>query len=384
MSSRGLQRRTARYDLNVIDNNFNDETTRTNYNAILAVEKTNEAFVDDNMFQHYNLNFATSFDDCYAEPVDSSSGVCFNDNPKCTAIIINGFCSNCLEQLLGIRIAETFLSDNITAYRQNLAFSTNSKIKGPTKIFPVLSMQGKLTISDLKPITSDQPETLNNIQTLLTQLSASGAQNSSNSSVTNHYLAIAIHYQKCHASIVKRMASEIKKTDVQVIFTDGYKPKNKLSSLLFNKAEQNTSFRSLMVGVESFSNIVDMYLMKLFLPNIFKLPVENDATFATVPNVQIIDGWFHYGLGTGNHCIPTQIKDDLVKKHIIVPGPLFKTYLGNYSYWQLRPLTLNAEFDGVCNNALAVVHNSKNRFLPVASAMDFVSDDYSSSLYRNY
>lgn len=373
-SNRGITRATGGLAIDV-ETEYGDDEDDKKILDLLA-KNTDFKLVSDNLFSCYDFSVASDGDLCTLDTKDSpDSAPCFNDNPNCGHLVINGFCNKCLEALLKLKVCNSYQIYAGQSHRQCFPFSL-IQINEPKQIFPLLSLLGEVQESELESLKStENQDAYTNIVQLITQLSLPRESVKRIPNTLNKYLTLALHYQKMHAQAIKLIANDLDSTVVNLYFTNGFKPKNKLSLMLFKSAkpvDKNEGIKHTRCRVSMFKNIIDMYLLRLFAPSNFQLRNQN---LAYIPTVQILDGWFYYGLGTGNEQKPTKSADASYKQYV-VKTPKFEAYVGKDNYHQLKPLTLDLiNLKGAYVNKIVALSNAASKVLAVPLSEDFTMHD---------
>lgn len=336
-------------------------------------------YTDNNAFQRLTYSPARNGnEDCSIATV--SELPCFNynpDQPHCKGPVTNGFCKECTASIL--RFTHQVFVDNLNsnhckaAIRQIFPFGREEFFK-EQPIFPLLSLQGELELSDLEPLRTGKCISTNvtHMIDVLHKLSLDSKNPSLDSTDVSTYETRAIAFQTAHTPAIRRISNDLKKATVNMWFTNDYQPKNNLAFKLFTEAQEvpgpnNTSIgRTIQIQVSELKNIVDMYLLRIFPMSTY---MANDGrALAIMPNVIVINGWVHYGYGFGT---PATIQENPINaKHHIINSREFAQDVGLVVNISTPFLTLSGTYDGGLTNQLYATDRVTPTHLELPSLTD--------------
>ncbi|MGI4815785.1 MAG: hypothetical protein ACRYGG_20955 [Janthinobacterium lividum] len=345
--------------------------------------KVSPNYTNNNLFHALEFNpSATSFE-TYPK-LNVRELPCFNQNPRCSGETINGFCDVCQEVLLKINI-NTYIDTTINncPREKKLPFPIENMF-AERQIFPILSMQGILDNEDLMPLRSCiDSETSGHAIELLRQLSLPTNHASRDASEVGKINARAISFQQAHTPIMRSYLNTMKDTTVRLWFTKDYLPQNILSSDILSTAKDvkkgnEVIAKVAVIPIGVFENIIDIYNMKLFPSSVFEI---NGKKNLQLPNVQIVNGWIHYGYGFGAPSIP-KTQPMPTKQHLI-GSDKFGFNTSRLVIIAATPLTMDGTSASDHDNLLTAYPNSKSNVLQIEDLSDVACTNYNFLSSRN-
>jgi hypothetical protein len=331
---------------------------------------TNELYTNDNLFSSLNFT-AQGSADCYA-PTKATALTCFNSNSECGGEILNGLCELCSAALRKLHIyVYNDINNSTCGKTKRLPFSTQAFTE-ETPIFPLLSMHGILTTEMLQPLKNCSRDGILNTHCTEYIHQLSLPRTGRDEQVVTDLTSRAIKFRQDHAPLMKTYINTNDSTTVRCWFTTGYQPTNKLSENIRNQATPVTDATGAVIAyvasvpISRFKNIVDMYNLRIYPSSAYK---RGGNSVLKLPNIQIVDGWIHYGYGFGSNAL-SPIKSITSSQHNISPSSRFITNSSAVIVIPLTPLTMDGSQNSDYDNQLTVYPMSSAGTLTIPDLAD--------------